>query len=120
VGILIQTVTEGDYEFSAMGMTMPEADMLYLMFHSSQVGANNHTFVSDAELDELLTRVRAETDPDARQEAVDEAQRMIVEKAYMLPLYIPINYYAMNTRVKDYVYSESLNLVYLQNAYIEE
>ncbi len=119
-GLLIQRTIAGDYEFSVMGNTDLEADMLYISYHSSMVGGNNLSQVSDPELDEILQHTRSETDPAARQEWVNQAQKMIVEKAYILPLYIPVNYYALNSRVQGYTYSSKMNALYLQDAYIVE
>ena len=61
---------------------------------------------------------RTEIDPDARQEAVNEAQKYIAEQAYYLPFYAPINFYILNSRVQGYVY-DPINELILSNAYIE-
>lgn len=120
-GVLIgQVLIPGDHQFSIMGTTGIEADLMYYMFHSSNIGSSNFFHNVDPELDAVLDKTRTETDPVARQEAVNQAQQMIIEKAIMVPLYVPINYYAINTRVKGYTYSTKLNALYLQDAYIEE
>lgn len=120
-GVLIgQVLIPGDHQFSIMGTTGLEADLMYYMFHSSNIGSSNFCHIADPELDAILDKTRTETDPDARQEAVNQAQQMIVEKAVIIPLYVPINFYALNTRVQGYTYSPKLNALYLQDAYIVE
>ena len=117
-GVLIPKILTGDYQISMFGMTSPEADILYQMFHSSQIGGFNYAYVSNPELDALLDLTRTETDPDARQEVVNETQKFIAEQAYTLPFYAPINFYILNGRVKDYSF-DIINLLSLPNAYID-
>ena len=57
-GVLIPQILGGDYQISMFGMTSPEADILYQMFHSSQIGGFNYAYVNNPELDALL-----ESDP---------------------------------------------------------
>lgn len=118
-GVLIPLILGGEYDISMFGMTHPEADILWLMFHSSQIGGFNYAMVSDPVLDELLDRTRTETDPAARQEAVNEAQQYIVEQAFTIPLYAPINYTAINAKVMDYRFSD-LRALDLDSAYLAE
>ena len=117
-GVVIPKILGGEYQISMFGMTYPEADVLYLMFHSSQIGGFNYAFVNNPELDAILDRTRSETDPAARQEAVNEAQKFIAEQAYTLPLYAPINFWVLNSRVKNYVFNPTIGFI-LADAYIE-
>jgi len=75
--------------------------------------------VNDPDLDEILTKTRNSVDPAERQKWVDEAQRRIVEQAYVVPLYIPQNFYALNQRVNGEVFSDTTLNLYLEDAYIE-
>jgi peptide/nickel transport system substrate-binding protein len=118
-GVLIPVILGGDYDITMFGMTYPEADILYLMFHSSQIGGFDYAMVNDPTLDEILERTRTETDPAARQEAVNEAQQYIVEQAYTIPMYAPINYTAISTSVMDYRFSDLRGLD-LDSAYIAQ
>lgn len=118
-GVLTPIILGGVYDISVFGMTYPEADIMWLMFHSSQIGGFNYAGVNDPVLDEILDRTRTEIDPAARQAAVDEAQTYIVEQAYLIPIYIPINYMAVNSSIKDYRFSD-IRLFDLDSAYIEE
>jgi peptide/nickel transport system substrate-binding protein len=77
-------------------MGWPDADIMYVLFHSSQIGSLNFAFVEDTELDALLDTARNEIDDAAHQEAVNTAYKMIQEKSYMIPLYYPLSHYAIS------------------------
>jgi peptide/nickel transport system substrate-binding protein len=115
-GVLLPIVLGLEYDITMFGMTSPEADILWAMFQSSQIGGFNYAGVNDPELDAILDRTRTETDPAARQEAVDEAQKRIVEQAYTIPLYVPINYIAINSKIAGYRFS-NIRFLDLDSAY---
>ena len=117
-GVLVPKILSGDYQISMFGMTSNEAEILYQMFHSSTIGGFNYAYVNNPELDAILERTRTETDPDARQQAVNEAQKFITEQAYVLPMYAPINFYIVNGRVSGYTFNP-INEINLSNATIE-
>ena len=53
-----------------------------------------------------------------RQQWVNEAQRYIVEQAYLITLYTPMSFSAWSNRVKGAVRSDVTGDVYLFDAYI--
>ncbi len=118
-GVLIPLILGGDYDISMFGMTYAEADILWLMFHSSQIGGFNYAMVNNPELDAILDRTRTEIDPAARQQAVDEAQQYIVEQAYFIPLYVPMNFTAVSSSIIDYRFSDIRGLD-LDSAYFAQ
>ncbi len=79
-GILIQDVANGNYTMSAMGISSLDGDMLFTMFHSSNIGANNMSQYSEPELDAILERTRKALSEEERTQAFIEAQTYIVEK----------------------------------------
>lgn len=105
---------------SAMGITSLDGDMLYTIFHSANIGANNMSRIADPELDAILERTRTALSEEERMQAFIEAQTMLVEKAVILPIYAPINYSAMTTRIEGYVFSPMTNQLFLQGAYVVE
>lgn len=116
-GVVVQKIFEGDYQLCVISITAPEADILYFQFHSS--GGLNLGHTNDPELDALLTQSRQTLDPAARQEVLNQIQRMIIEKAYTIPLYMPQSIYVLNGKVKgaSMLFFDVLNLA---NAYIVE
>ncbi len=91
---------KGDYEMSIAGQQWGEADTMYFMFHSSQIGGYNWSGINDPALDALLQQTRNDTDPAQRQQAVDDTAKYVVEKALLVPLYAPTRFYAANNRVQ--------------------
>jgi peptide/nickel transport system substrate-binding protein len=117
-GVNVADVVSGNYEASVFRYLYNEADILWLAFHSKMMDVMNLPRVTDPKLDELLDRTRTTVDPEARQEAVDEAQRYIVEQALIVPIYTPKNFIALNTRVKDALFSEPNGYIHWDDAYI--
>jgi peptide/nickel transport system substrate-binding protein len=109
-GVLWEKIIGGDYELSVLGYTGPEADLLYLLYHST--GGLNMSHVSDPELDALLDESRAAPDAASRQAKLDALQKLIVEKAYTLPIFVPTDYYALDSRIagSNLIFFDVLNL----------
>jgi peptide/nickel transport system substrate-binding protein len=119
VGVANQKILSGDYTITAAGWDYPEADLMWLIFHSSMIGALNLSQLNSPELDAILDRTRTETDPTLRQDAVNEAQKWIVENAIYVPLYTSINHLVVNSRVKNYLYDPVFGSFYFNDAYIQ-
>ena len=119
-GINWERLIGGDYQITISGLGWPDADMMYIALHSSFLGLVNLSQANDPVLDELLTKTRTEVGPESHQEAVNAAVTYIIENALLSPIYSAKKFYAMNSRVKDYVYSPPMGQLRLTNAYIEE
>jgi peptide/nickel transport system substrate-binding protein len=120
LGTLLAPLMSGDYQIGSLGMTFGEADLMHIMFHSSNVGAYNFSQLASPEMDEYLDATRNATDPSVRQEAVDNAQRYLIEQAIVVPLYTPVNFIPVNKRAQGAYYNEALITVSLESAHIEE
>ena len=118
-GAWLGAAVTGAYQLGVAGYNHSEADVLYIFFHSSNIGGYNIGQVADPVLDELLSQTRLETVPAKRQAAVDAAQRYIVEQAYALPLYTPYSYQVVSTRVQGDLHVVPPTRLYLNDAYIE-
>jgi peptide/nickel transport system substrate-binding protein len=120
-GNLIANFFSGNFEIMVMGYTWTgDVDVMYLLFHSSQIGALNGCQVDDPELDEMIEKTRTTMDPEERQDWADAVQRRIVEQAYCVPLYTPITYTPISNRVKGWYTSPVYGWLYLDGIYIEE
>ncbi len=100
----------GDYQMALTGWSHPDADLLYWLFHSSNIdestpGPSNIQRLSDPDLDALLEQIHAGADPAAAQEASRQAQQYLVENAVLVPLYTPVEYLVLNAKVEDEQYS---------------
>lgn len=89
LGMLFGAAVTGQYQLAIGFYTYNEADILFIFYHSSSLGAINVSQVNDPVLDEILVRTRTAPDRESRQAAVTEAQLYIIEQAYTVPLYTP-------------------------------
>lgn len=93
LGTLFGAVVTGQYQLAIGFYSYNEADIMFIFYHSSSLGALNISQINDPVLDDILVRTRTAPDPETRQAAVTEAQLYIIEQAYTVPLYTP----ALNT-----------------------
>ncbi|WP_028661576.1 ABC transporter family substrate-binding protein [Saccharomonospora saliphila] len=81
------TLTEGDYDimvFAWVGNPFPYGSALQLWHSESD---SNYGGYENADVDRLLSEAAAETDVQAANEKLNEANRIMAEDAYVLPLY---------------------------------
>ena len=116
-GVVIQQMLAKEYDFGVLGYGYPDADILFLVYSSKGaipiVG-------SDPALDEILDLTRSTVDPLERQQYVTEAQIMIIEQAYIVPLYASNGYFAVNSNVAGITYPQGSGSPYLFNAYFTD
>ncbi|MCY4009826.1 MAG: ABC transporter substrate-binding protein [Anaerolineaceae bacterium] len=91
----------GNYDVMTLGYGASESDILYRWFHTSRMGALNPSRAADSELDRILDNTRK--DIANRDMWVNEAQRHLVEQAYVAPIYRSVNFVAVNNRVQGYL-----------------
>ena len=107
-GVFFGDALAGNYDVMTIGYGASETDILYRWFHTSRAGALNPSHADDAEMDRILDNTR--TDVANRDMWVDEAQRHLVEQAYVVPIYNPLVFVAVNNRVQGYL-ENPVNLV---------
>ena len=100
-GTLIEKATKGEYELSFLAYSYSDPDILFLLFHSSQIGGLNHVRAKNTELDRLLEEGRTTIDPEKRKQVYAGIQKIVVENAYWAPIYAEKNFYVVNSRVQD-------------------
>jgi peptide/nickel transport system substrate-binding protein len=81
-------------------------DMMFIGFHSMAYHIQKG---SDPEMDRLLEVTRATTDPAARQEAINNTAKYIMENAYVLTFTAKPVYMALNNRIQDVTYNPYSN-----------
>ncbi len=80
---------EGDFQIAPLGWAYDDPDILYILYHSSQhPNGLNLGAVSDPTLDKALEAGRTTVDDAQRMLAYHDAQRIINEEAYIIPVYI--------------------------------
>jgi peptide/nickel transport system substrate-binding protein len=105
-------LTEGDYNLDLMGVGWSEADILYIMFHSSSNWWSQMAKVPDAQLDALLEATRTETDAVARQDAVNAAVTYLVENAFIVPIQSGSFFRAVDKDLSGWIYSPFTGFVF--------
>ncbi len=114
-----ELLQSGDYDMSPLGYIYNDPDILYFLFHSSQHPAGlNFSAVNNPELDALLEAGRQTVDDAERLPLYHEAQRLINENAYLIPVYIPETFTVLNSRVKDYGF-DAVGALLLHDAWLE-
>ena len=92
---LSDAYTNGQYEimFTSLTALIPDADMItFTRFHSAYKGNGmNFTYTSIPEMDKLLERSRAATDPNERLQIFRDIYEMNKEVVIYVPLYVGMN-----------------------------
>ncbi|MEM5773507.1 MAG: ABC transporter substrate-binding protein [Anaerolineaceae bacterium] len=110
-GTMAPKVFAGEYEACTMGIGWPDADIMYMMFHSSQIGAVNFHFTQDADLDALLDKARNEIDAAAHQEAVNAAYKLVQDQSYIVPMFSAYTFLAVSNDFQGIVQSPFIYLI---------
>ena len=99
-------VGSNDYDVVSAPYTKVGPDVLRILFHSDGITPApsgyfaNHAQLNDPELDSLLTQADETTDADARASLYADAQNLILEGFYILPLYDQQNHFLLGTAVE--------------------
>ncbi|OJV92137.1 MAG: hypothetical protein BGO39_09460 [Chloroflexi bacterium 54-19] len=94
----IPLLAKGNFDMAIFSLGWPDPSFLSLLYKS------NSSLVKrggDSELDSLLDKVDTTLDIAARLDYVREAQKLIIEKAKVVPLYSPWTLIAFQNRVQD-------------------
>lgn len=99
---------ENDYNLVSAPYTKVGPDVLRILYHSDgTIPAPsgyfaNHAQVKDADLDAALDAASETSDPEERAALYDEAQRIVLEGYYILPLYDQQNHYLLRSDVTGF------------------
>lgn len=74
----------GDFDFDYYNLTRSDPDVLRLIFSANARNINDRPA---EEVDDLLDRSAAATDPDERAGLIEEASRLLVEHGHAIPVY---------------------------------
>jgi peptide/nickel transport system substrate-binding protein len=88
----------------------PDASILFVNFLSSNIGATNRSQANDPKLNDLIAESNKTTDTTKRLDLLAQAQKLVIEQAYVAPLYIPKSFIAVNNRVKGFTMTNNTYL----------
>ena len=117
VGQLTSLMNQGNFLLGINVYGAGSADVLFNAYHSSRTTSNLGR-VNDPELDKILASITMAMDGAQRQKLSEQAQQMIVEKAYTVPLWTPVGFAVFSPRVKGTVYSSPPGGILLNDAWL--
>ena len=95
-----------DYEAGRLAYALIDPhDAFFLAYHSSQIdggGQFNRTRIDDPEVDDLIARGEAETDPELRFELYRQLQQRIMEDVMIWPAYELVLIHALQDHVQNF------------------
>ncbi|WP_051024792.1 ABC transporter substrate-binding protein [Nocardia aobensis] len=104
-GTYTTIIAANGYDLVGASWGRSDADVLATLYQSDRSvakgGANNGK-VADPQLDALLQQGRATADPAQRAAAYKQAQQLILDKAYALPIYVFTGVYTAAARVHGF------------------
>jgi ABC-type transport system substrate-binding protein len=94
---------KAESHMSPLPAARTDPDVLSAFLHSRNVApvGFNFSFVRDAELDKIFDAAATEVDPGQRKQLYAKAIRLILERAYMLPVHNRDNVSLAGARVRD-------------------
>jgi len=102
-------LTEGTHNMAPMALWGTDPDILYSMYHSSQVmGGFNWSHYSDPEVDKLTVEARQTGDKKRREEIYKKVQEIVyIRDAAELPIHANVTITGWSKTVKDVAWSFS-------------
>ncbi|MET3291231.1 UNVERIFIED_CONTAM: peptide/nickel transport system substrate-binding protein [Brevibacillus sp. OAP136] len=105
----IDGLIKGKFDVTLSAYVYDDPDALYQLFHSSQIGAFNIIGLKDGKLDALLTKGRAIAETEARKQVYVDAQKYLLEQAYVVPIYSDKLFVVVSSRVKGVKWTSYLH-----------
>ncbi len=99
-GTLLAKEKAGEQQAGFQGYTYTSPDIVYLWFHSSNIGSGlNLSHFNDPKLDQLIDDSRTSTDDTKRLSVYQDIQKYIVDQALWVPLWINYNFLGLQKRI---------------------
>jgi peptide/nickel transport system substrate-binding protein len=101
-GTLLSKLKAGEQQAGFMGYTYTSPDIVYLWFHSSNIGTGlTLSHYNDPQLDQLIENSRSNQDDNQRLAIYQDIQKYIVDKALWVPLWTNNNYVGLQRRIQN-------------------
>ncbi|MEH6988805.1 peptide ABC transporter substrate-binding protein [Cytobacillus firmus] len=104
--VFLDKVNQMDYQVARMGWLGDFNDaMNFLEMYRDADGGNNNTGWESKEFQDLLAKSSTETDPEARQQLLKDAEAIFMEDMPVAPIYFYTNNWVQAENLKDVVVS---------------
>lgn len=104
-GEFFGAIAEDDYDFLGAGLTQTDPDVLRAMFSVDAVSP--WAVVDDPELEEMLQEQTRLADPEERQQVIADIQAYLIDNAYIVPLFEPMQVHASVADVSGLTFDSS-------------
>jgi len=95
-----------------------DPDILGVYFHSRSIGGFNYTFYQDAELDGLFDQGVTTLDAEKRKDIYAKAQKYMMDKALLIPIYYLANVSAATAKVQG-LFNDTAGYYWLYDAWLK-
>jgi len=109
---------EGQHHIGFKIGVYQDPDILGLYFHSRSLGGFNYTFYEDKELDALLDEGVTTFDTEKRKAVYAKVQRLMMEKAILIPIYYLSNLWAGSSKLQG-VFGDTAGYYWLHDATLQ-
>ncbi|MFC4908381.1 ABC transporter substrate-binding protein [Actinomadura gamaensis] len=106
-GQLARLAASGDYDLAWSNLTRSDPDVLRPIFSTKYV---NRSYLKPNPLDDLLDRQAAQPQEAERRATVAEAQRLIIGKGYLIPIFEAAQVLAFSHRVRGLSFGASTRI----------
>jgi oligopeptide transport system substrate-binding protein len=107
--VYLQKMQGLDYQIGRRGWIGDYVDPNTFLDMFVTDGGNNQTGWSNPQYDYLIRQARVEKDPNSRMKLFQQAEKILIDEAPILPMYTYVRVYAMKTNVEG-VYDNILDL----------
>ncbi|MGG1662559.1 ABC transporter substrate-binding protein [Brevibacillus sp. NRS-1366] len=115
----LEMATNGKFEISRSGYSYTDPDILYLLMHSGQVGGFNSSRINNKQVDSLVEKGRMTMDAGERKKIYEEIQKIVVEQAYQVPLFMPKELNLISKRIHGVKEDPSMG-INIQDMWVNE
>jgi len=109
---------QGQHDIGFKIAVYQDPDILGIYFNSRSIGGFNYTFYTDPELDGLFDQGIGTVDPEKRKEIYAKAQRFLMEKALLIPIYYLANLSAASTKLQG-LFHDTAGYYWLYDAWLK-
>ncbi len=118
----LEKASAGDFNVMHLRWTFSDPDTLNVMWHSRNITGGtgfNFSKVDNPQIDELLERAASEQDLEARRSMYEEIQEIIMEQAYLIPIYDEGNAVAFVSSLQGIAFDPRGRFVLFPDAFLE-